>query len=90
MGRFLSVDPSGRQDRLRPQSWNRYAYARGNPLALLDPDGRDERDFRILHVRVNLIYSNADTAINHQGRTLRQVTEAGLVHSRNVFNQAGM
>jgi hypothetical protein len=26
-----------------PQSWNRSAYARGNPLRYVDPDGRDER-----------------------------------------------
>ncbi|HXO20133.1 MAG TPA: RHS repeat-associated core domain-containing protein [Thermoanaerobaculia bacterium] len=37
--RFLSVDThSG--NRNRPQSWNRYAYTLGNPLKLVDPDGR--------------------------------------------------
>jgi len=39
MGRFLSVD----RDRLwhtdRPESWNRYMYARDNPLTRIDPDG---------------------------------------------------
>jgi hypothetical protein len=34
------VDP-GRSDRARPQSWNRYSYAAGNPLSYLDPDGRE-------------------------------------------------
>jgi uncharacterized protein RhaS with RHS repeats len=33
IGRLLSVDPS-------PLAWNRYAYANGNPLTLIDPDGR--------------------------------------------------
>jgi RHS repeat-associated protein len=37
-GRFLSPDKvQGRPE--DPQSWNRYAYARNNPLVLVDPDG---------------------------------------------------
>ena len=41
-GRFTSPDPflaSGRPE--DPQSWNRYAYARNNPLAYIDPTGMD-------------------------------------------------
>jgi RHS repeat-associated protein len=41
--RFLSVDPVGGRPKT-PQSWNRYAYARGNPLNRIDPDGRADRD----------------------------------------------
>ena len=37
-GRFLSVDSAGADSAL-PQSWNRFSYARGNPLILTDPDG---------------------------------------------------
>jgi RHS repeat-associated protein len=38
MGRFLSVDPLvGRAS--VPQSWNRFAYARNNPLRFIDPLG---------------------------------------------------
>lgn len=38
-GRFLSVDPVlGRVG--APQSWNRYGYVSGNPMRLVDPDGR--------------------------------------------------
>ncbi len=44
-GRFTSPDPllaSGRaQD---PQSWNRYAYGRNNPLRFVDPTGLDYYD----------------------------------------------
>jgi hypothetical protein len=37
--RFLSVDPvSGSVG--SSQSWNRYSYVHGNPINLLDPDGR--------------------------------------------------
>jgi RHS repeat-associated protein len=38
MGRFLSVDPAG-GDQRRPQSFNRYSYAWGNPLKWIDPTG---------------------------------------------------
>jgi RHS repeat-associated protein len=39
-GRFLSVDQRGSYvSSTRPQSWNRYAYARSNPMTLYDPDG---------------------------------------------------
>jgi RHS repeat-associated protein len=39
LGRFLSVDPVGGEVG-SSQSWNRYAYARGNPVIFLDPNGR--------------------------------------------------
>jgi RHS repeat-associated protein len=41
LGRFLSVDPKTRVDAL-PQRWNRYSYARNNPVSRFDPDGRDD------------------------------------------------
>lgn len=31
----------------RPQSWNRYAYGRSNPLTLVDPDGNAELHFQV-------------------------------------------
>ena len=40
MGRFMTPDPllsSGRPN--NPQTWNRYAYALNNPLAIIDPTG---------------------------------------------------
>jgi RHS repeat-associated protein len=41
-GRFTTVDPvyTWRENLLDPQRWNRYAYARNNPLRYVDPDGR--------------------------------------------------
>ena len=42
-GRFTSADPYQASAGLgRPQSWNRYAYVRGNPVSLLDPSGLDD------------------------------------------------
>jgi RHS repeat-associated protein len=37
-GRFLSADPSV-PDTTNPQDYNRYTYARNNPLTFLDPSG---------------------------------------------------
>jgi RHS repeat-associated protein len=39
LGRFLSVDPGRDWHPAKPQSWNMYAYARNNPLRLVDPTG---------------------------------------------------
>jgi len=43
-GRWISPDPAGRRavTLANPQSWNRYAYANNNPLALTDPTGLDD------------------------------------------------
>ena len=41
LGRFLSTDPAKGSPDL-PMTWNRYSYARNNPLRLVDPDGREE------------------------------------------------
>jgi RHS repeat-associated protein len=42
-GRFTSVDPViSPSAMVRPQKWNRYAYARNNPLRFVDPMGLDD------------------------------------------------
>ena len=43
-GRWASPDPAGLAavDLSNPQSWNRYAYVRNNPLAWIDPLGLNE------------------------------------------------
>jgi RHS repeat-associated protein len=40
VARFLSVDPGRDVDPKVPQAWNMYAYARGNPVKFVDPDGK--------------------------------------------------
>ncbi len=42
IGRFTTVDPAYTiaENLADPQRWNRYAYARNNPLRYQDPDGR--------------------------------------------------
>lgn len=39
LGRFLSVDPGNDTTLLLPQTWNRYAYVRNNPILYNDPKG---------------------------------------------------
>ncbi|MCP4003492.1 MAG: RHS repeat-associated core domain-containing protein, partial [bacterium] len=39
LSRFMSVDPINSSDPSSPQSFNRYAYARGNPIKFVDPSG---------------------------------------------------
>ena len=42
LGRFSSPDPGNAGAILTdPQTWNGYAYVRGNPLAMVDPSGMD-------------------------------------------------
>lgn len=42
VGRFTTIDPvyTWRENLLDSQRWNRYSYARNNPLRYTDPDGR--------------------------------------------------
>jgi len=42
IGRFTTTDPAYtiQENLVDPQRWNKYAYARNNPLRYVDPDGR--------------------------------------------------
>ena len=44
LGRFTGPDPKGFSKRTieNPMKWNKYAYVLNNPLALVDPDGKEE------------------------------------------------
>jgi len=57
-GRFTSVDPvyNWKENLVDPQRWNRYAYARNNPLRYVDPDGKDI--FDIAFGTINAFGSN--------------------------------
>jgi RHS repeat-associated protein len=52
-GRFTQVDPIGGSP-ADPQSWNRYAYARNNPLRFVDPTGLS--DTPVFHTLTDQAY----------------------------------
>jgi RHS repeat-associated protein len=91
-GRFLAVDPEQSSRRpMRPQTWNRYSYARNNPISLIDPDGRAEK-LAVLHLRVTIYYDN--NTVNEQrlfGRgPLRDVVERSIPRARSLYGAAGI
>ena len=47
ISRFISTDPKTFNGTTlgNPQRWNRYIYVLDNPLTLVDPDGRDAKEF---------------------------------------------
>ena len=48
LGRFLSTDPKQRRSAaMKPQTWNRYAYARNNPVKFVDPNGLEEITYQL-------------------------------------------
>ncbi len=49
-GRFLSVDPTiaVQRNMQQPQGWNRYAYVLNNPTGLIDPNGKEPLDPKLL------------------------------------------
>jgi RHS repeat-associated protein len=64
-GRFTSSDPKQfPYDVSDPQSWNKYAYSRNNPLRYVDPDGEDFWDF--LNGMANATSTNAVAGLGRQ------------------------
>src|SRR5262245_9421715 len=68
LARFLSTDPSRRSaNAMSPQTWNRYTYARNNPIAYFDPNGEDAQIFIVNATsgatRSSFSMSNVATAV---------------------------
>ena len=79
MGRFMSPDPllsSGRP--WEPQSWNRYAYARNNPLNITDPTG--------LYDLVNNCAANDTNCVKHFRRNAEDLKK-GLADLQKKVNK---
>jgi RHS repeat-associated protein len=64
-GRFTSPDPVklSKQRMLDPQQWNAYSYSKNNPLAFIDPDGREVRV--VLHNSSNFSNQQLRQAARH-------------------------
>jgi len=74
LGRFLSPDPLvGRVG--APQTWNRYSYARNNPLSFVDPDGRDD-------------FAEVARSVN-QGRNGRAAITVAVEYGHRVAKETG-
>ncbi len=94
MGRFLSVDPAlGTAE--QPQSWNRYAYVRSNPLNAVDPTGRRETGYKCDENGDNCEYETTqpaeeytavDTAADFVDTTLSQAVSPLLTWEAGVIN----
>jgi hypothetical protein len=52
LARFLAVDPGNDTSLEGPQTWNKYAYVRNNPILYNDPKGTCVWDFCIAEVAV--------------------------------------
>ncbi len=66
LGRFTSID-SANGDPAFSQSWNRYAYTRGNPLRAVDRDGRYEED---VHFNLTLYLAREAGWTDAEARTV--------------------
>jgi RHS repeat-associated protein len=77
-GRFLSVDPEvNLEETLRlPQKWNRYSYARENPLKFNDPTGNEENTvgggvvINLSNRDVSIAFDAEDTSGNTAGKDM--------------------
>jgi RHS repeat-associated protein len=72
LNRFLSVDPDGANP-TNPQSWNKYAYALGNPIKFLDGAGR--------YAQIFLGFMQRETTSERRAglnRTARQLQGEGV------------
>ncbi len=76
-GRFMSVDPARSAKADEPQSWNRYQYARNNPVAYVDPDGRVAG---LVKKGVKLLIKGGDVGATFGG----MVTDARVLLGKNV------
>lgn len=70
MGRFTSVDPKATSERpVDPQSWNRYAYTRNNPVIYTDPDGQDfQKVFQDLKAAVSQVTVKVSVGVGFGGK----------------------
>ncbi|MEM7483481.1 MAG: RHS repeat-associated core domain-containing protein [Acidobacteriota bacterium] len=91
-GRFLSVDPVIGQAN-RPQSWNMYAYALGNPLKWVDPTGEtvnlsslSEEERALLIADLNAFTGNTYGVDENLNLVLEEAGAEGSQKATNFLN----
>lgn len=88
MGRFMSADPKHVSAHLfDPQTLNRYAYTRNNPLAYVDPNGRDlEKAWKDVNTFANSIYVRVSIGLGAELKATRGPVEAkvGAAYKANA------
>jgi RHS repeat-associated protein len=81
-GRFTSCDTMlpTRRNIVNPQRWNLYVYVNNNPLALVDPDGRDGKGkdgSRTIDVFINFSSKEIPKGAEHLRAKWDSIVEAG-------------
>jgi len=81
VGRFTTVDPvyTWNDNLLDPQRWNRYAYARNNPLKYVDPDGKVIFDYQAFKGYVGEAASFGQAGHGYVVPTVAALAAAGSV-----------
>jgi RHS repeat-associated protein len=78
-GRFLTVDQSGTGlEALDPGTWNRYAYAYGDPTNLNDPEGRCPPGY--VPATAAQLQEIVDTAETYVGKGLQHTPKGAQYH----------
>jgi RHS repeat-associated protein len=85
-GRFLSVDPVNSASPNTPQSWGRYSYARNNPMALVDRNGKWPT--KVVHTHQNAIDFTLRTLPGSDRQILRQAQVTADLDQRNQYKHA--
>jgi RHS repeat-associated protein len=91
IGRFTTVDPvyTWQENLVDPQRWNRYAYARNNPLRYVDPDGKHPILVVALVMAAAFVLNNPTNANVTQGPTQDTIVPNSLLVAAGYGFAAG-
>jgi RHS repeat-associated protein len=90
--RFTTVDPvyTCQENLVDPQRWNRYAYARNNPLRYTDPDGRVIFDFQEFTTNLQLATQFGENKAGYLVPSLAVLAVAGSIAGDITLATAGV
>ncbi len=92
VARFTSVDPvyTWSENLADPERWNRYAYARNNPLRYTDPDGKVVLDFQEFKTNLHLATQFGENRAGYLVPALAIVAAAGSIAGDITLASAGV